>query len=316
MTDVMIEVENLTKFYGDFLAVEDLNFKVGRGEVVGFLGPNGSGKTTTMRILTGFMPPSTGIVKIAGHNVLTESLEARSYIGYLPETVPLYTDMTVEDYLAYMGALRGMDRERIRGRIDEVVEQVRLEEYRHTLIGKLSKGYRQRTGLAQAILHEPEVLILDEPTIGIDPIQVVETRELIRDLGREHTILLSSHILPEVSVICQRVLIIHEGELVAEDTPANLSQRLRATDRVEVDIRGPVTKVTTALRGIPDVVDVKYTGDGDQRSYTVESRHGIDPREPIAQLVVENGWGLLRLAPTTMSLEEIFLQLTARDEDR
>ncbi|MQF82662.1 ATP-binding cassette domain-containing protein [SAR202 cluster bacterium AD-802-E10_MRT_200m] len=312
----MIEVDNLTKLYGDFIAIEGLSFNVGRGEVVGFLGPNGSGKTTTMRILTGFIPPSHGTVKIAGYNVLSESLKARGYIGYLPETVPLYTDMTVEDYLEYMGTLKGMNKHQIHKRINQVIEQVRLQEYQHSLIGKLSKGYRQRTGLAQAILHEPEVLILDEPTIGIDPIQVVETRDLIKELGRDHTILISSHILSEVSILCQKVLIIDQGELLAEDTPANLSQRLQATDRVEVEIRGDNSTVTTALRAIPDVVDVKSHGNADIHTYTVESRQNIDVREPISHTIVENGWGLLRLTPTAMSLEEIFLQLTTTDEAR
>ena len=193
MTEVMIEAQELTKYYGGFLAIENINFKVNKGEIVGFLGPNGSGKTTTMRILTGYMPPSTGIARIAGSDVITDSLQARRHIGYLPETVPLYTDMPVSDYLTYMGALRGMERTNIEKRTDEVIELVRLDQYRSTHIGKLSKGYRQRVGLAQAILHEPEVLILDEPTIGIDPIQVVETREVIRDLGREHTIFANAY---------------------------------------------------------------------------------------------------------------------------
>ena len=316
MSDVMIEVDNLTKLYGDFIAIEGLTFNVSRGEVVGFLGPNGSGKTTTMRILTGFIPPSHGTVKIAGYNILSESLKARGYIGYLPETVPLYTDMTVEDYLEYMGTLKGMDKTKVHKRINQVIEQVRLQEYQHTLIGKLSKGYRQRTGLAQAILHEPEVLILDEPTIGIDPIQVVETRDLIKELGRDHTILLSSHILSEVSILCQKVMIINQGALLAEDTPNNLSQRLQATDRVEVEIRGDNATVITALRAIADVVDVKSQGQADLHTYTVESRQNIDVREPIVHTVVEHGWGLLRLNPTAMSLEEIFLQLTTADESR
>jgi ABC-2 type transport system ATP-binding protein len=315
MTDVMIEAKSLTKYYGDFLAIENVSFQVKKGEIVGFLGPNGSGKTTTMRILTGYMPPSSGSATIAGHDVLTQSLEARRQIGYLPETVPLYTDMPVADYLAYMGKLRDMDKANIRRRIDEVIATVRIEEYRDTLIGKLSKGYRQRVGLAQAILHEPQVLILDEPTIGIDPIQVVETRQLIRDLGKEHTLLLSTHILAEVGIVCQRVLIIHEGQLVAEDTPANLAQRLQATDQVEAEIRGPVQEVATALRAIPNVTNVRFSGAGDQRTFTVDSRPGGGIAEQVAQVVVNHRWGLLRLAPTTMSLEEIFLRLTAGGQE-
>ena len=313
--EVMIEAEELTKYYGSFLAVENINFAVRRGEIVGFLGPNGSGKTTTMRILTGYMPPSTGVARIAGANVTTESLEARRHIGYLPETVPLYTDMPVDEYLGYMGALRGMRKSQIRQRTDEVIGMVRLEEYRSTIIGKLSKGYRQRVGLAQAILHEPEVLILDEPTIGIDPIQVVETREVIRDLGREHTILLSTHILAEVSLLCQRVLIIHDGALVAEDAPDQLARRLRGTERLELEVRGPADEVTTALRSVPGVTNVRRTESGDHHSYTIDARHGADLTEDVARLIVQRDWGLLRLSPTVMSLEEIFLQLTTGEEE-
>ena len=312
--DVMIEVEDLTKLYGDFIAVEGLSFQVQRGEIVGLLGPNGSGKTTTMRILTGYMPPTSGHARIAGNDVVSASLDARRHIGYLPETVPLYLDMEVEEYLGYMGTLRGMDRESIRRRTAEVIDRVRVGDYRHTHIGKLSKGYRQRVGIAQAILHEPDVLILDEPTIGIDPIQVVETRLLIKELGKEHTLLLSTHILPEVSAVCERVLIIHDGTLVAEDTPANLGQRLRATERIEAEIQGPGTEVTQALRDISGVVDVRRIGEGDMLRYTVEARHGTDLRELIARTVVERGWGLRELAPVTMSLEEIFLELTQTDE--
>ena len=315
MADVMIEAKNLTKYYGDFLAIEEISFQVEKGEIVGFLGPNGSGKTTTMRILTGYMPPSSGSAEIAGQDILSNSLEARRQIGYLPETVPLYTDMPVDDYLSYMGKLRGMRQPHLNARIDRVIELVRLEQYHDTLIGKLSKGYRQRVGIAQAILHEPQVLILDEPTIGIDPIQVVETRDLIKDLGREHTVLLSSHILHEVSTVCQRVLIIHEGSLVAEDTPANLAKRLQATDRVEAEVRGPSQAVVDGFRGIQGVTDVSSTGSGDQRVYTIESSSGDTVREEIARVSVQNGWGLLRLTPISMSLEEIFLRLTTGDEE-
>ena len=315
MADVMIEARDLTKYYGDFLAIEDITFQVEKGEIVGFLGPNGSGKTTTMRILTGYMPPSSGSAQIAGQDVLTSSLEARQQIGYLPETVPLYTDMPVGDYLSYMGKLRGLEQPRLGRRIDEVIDLVHVAHYRDTLISKLSKGYRQRVGLAQAILHEPQVLILDEPTIGIDPIQVVETRQLIKDLGREHTLLLSSHILHEVSTVCQRVLIIHEGTLVAEDSPANLAERLQATDRVEAEVRGPSREIVKAIGAIAGVADVRATGSGAAHIYTVESAHGASVREEIANVVVQNSWGLLRLTPISMSLEEIFLRLTSESEE-
>ena len=245
--DAMIEVQDLTHYYGPMPAVENVNFTVRRGEILGFLGPNGAGKTTTMRILTGFMPPTRGSVTLDGYDVVAQSLEVRKRVGYLPESVPLHTEMTVTNYLKYMGTLRGMNGRRIRTRIDDVIDVCRLGDYRKTLIGKLSKGFRQRVGIAQAILHEPEVLVLDEPTIGIDPIQVVETRGLIQELGREQTVVLSSHILPEVSMICQRVLIIHEGHIVAADTPNNLAQHLRGVEQLEVEIGGPPSEVMAAL---------------------------------------------------------------------
>ena len=312
----MIETKGLTKYYGDFPAITDVTFSVEQGEILGFLGPNGAGKTTTMKILTGFMPPTSGTATIGGYDVVANSLEARRRIGYLPETVPLYTDMTVEDYLEFMGTIRGMDRKRIRKRIGEVIDVCHLEEYQSTHIGKLSKGFRQRTGVAQAILHEPEVLILDEPTIGIDPIQVVETRQLIKDLGEEHTLILSTHILPEVSMICQRVIIIHEGQLIAVDRPENLSERLRGTERIKIEVRGPSSEVMAALREVPGVQDVSRTTsitDG-VNAYTVDSRKGADLRDQIAATVVQKGWGLLHLESEVMSLEEIFLRLTTSEE--
>ncbi|GBD10788.1 putative ABC transporter ATP-binding protein YxlF [bacterium HR23] len=312
---VMVEVQNLTKYYGNFMAIEDVSFTVRRGDILGFLGPNGSGKTTTMRIATGYLPPTSGTVRIAGYDIQTQSLEARRRIGYLPETVPLYTDMTVEDYLEFMGTLRGMPKQRLRQRINEVIDIVKIHEYRSTHIGKLSKGYRQRTGLAQAILHEPEVLILDEPTIGIDPIQVVETRQLIRELGKEHTIILSTHILPEVSMVCNRVVIIHEGRVVAEDTPANLAERLKGTERIELEVRGPAREVMPLLRSLRGVMDVRRLGEGEPGTYIVESRRGADLREQIAQAIVSKGWGLLKLNPASISLEEIFLRLTVQEEE-
>ncbi|MSQ11563.1 MAG: ATP-binding cassette domain-containing protein [Dehalococcoidia bacterium] len=310
----MIEARDLTKYYGDFVGVENINFTIRKGEVVGLLGPNGSGKTTTMRMLTGFMPPSSGTIRVAGHDVIADSLEARRAIGYLPETVPLYTDMTIEDYLEFMGSLRGMSRSYLAKRIDRVVDLCKLGTYRRTHIAKLSKGYRQRVGIAQAILHEPKVLVLDEPTIGIDPIQVVETRQLIKTLGEDHTILLSTHILPEVSMICQRVLIINEGTLIAEDTPANLAHRLRARDRLELEVRGPAAAVLGALRGIKGVTNVTRSGEGEVHTYVVEFTAESDPREAIGQLVLSNGWGLRKLNPLSMSLEEIFLRLTVSEE--
>ena len=313
-TEPMIEVENLTKYYGDFPAISDVSFTVDKGEILGFLGPNGAGKTTTMKILTGYMPPTDGVARIAGYDVVSQSLDARRRMGYLPETVPLYTDMTVRGYLGFMGSIRGMSRARIRRRIGDVVDICRLGEYTDTLIGKLSKGFRQRVGIAQAILHEPDILILDEPTIGIDPIQVVETRQLIKDLGREHTVIISTHILPEVSVICQRVVIIHEGEIVAVDSPENLAERLQASAQVVVDVRGPKEKVTAALKGIDGVQSVTMTPLEDSTaSYTVTSLRDEDVREEVARQVVQQGWGLLRQESISMTLEQIFLRLTTEE---
>lgn len=314
-TTPIIEVNNLTKYYGDFPAIENISFTVNKGEILGFLGPNAAGKTTTMRVLTGFMPPTAGSAKIAGFDVVDQSLEARKRIGYLPETVPLYTEMSVRDYLDFMGQIRGMNKRWRRRRVNEVVEVCRLEEYGSSLIGKLSKGFRQRVGIAQAILHEPEVLIMDEPTIGIDPIQVVETRNLIKGFGGEHTVILSTHILPEVSMVCERVIIIHEGQVVAIDRPENLSERLRGTERIEVDIRGPVADVMSALRDIPGVQEVTRISKEDLGSYSIESASGADLREQISNLVFQRNWALLRLQPIQMSLEEIFLRLTSTESE-
>ncbi len=311
----MIEVDHLSKYFGDFPAVSDVTFSVNRGEILGFLGPNGAGKSTTMRILTGYMPPTSGTARIAGFDVVSDSLKARQQIGYLPENVPLYTEMTVRDYLSFMGTIRGMDSKRIRQRIDDVVQICRLEDYRDTIIGKLSKGFRQRVGIAQAVLHEPDVLIMDEPTIGIDPIQIVETRQLIKDLGGEHTLILSTHILPEVSMICERVVIIHEGEIVAEDTPQNLAERLEGTERLTLEVRGPSNEVTKAIRSVKGVQDVRFTEEGGGSVvYNLICRRGDEMRIELAKTLVEQGWGLLRMEAVTLSLEEIFLRLTTVEE--
>ena len=310
----MIEAKGLTKYYGNFPAIENVSFEVNKGEIVGFLGPNAAGKTTTMRILTGFMPPTSGTAQIAGYDVVDKSLEARRYIGYLPETVPLYTDMPVQAYLHFMGTLRGMNPRRLRVRTSEVIDVCRLGDYRKTFIGKLSKGFRQRVGIAQAIIHEPQVLILDEPTIGIDPIQVVETRRLIKELGEDHTIILSTHILPEVSMVCQRILIMHEGQVMAEDTPKNLAERLQGVEKVQVEIRGPEVEVTRALRSIRGVLNVTYTVDGDRITYNVDAKRGLDLRSTISRAVISNGWSLLTIQLVGMSLEEIFLKLTTSEE--
>ena len=312
----MIEVNGVSKMFGAFPAISDISFRVEPGEILGFLGPNGAGKSTTMKIITGFMPPTDGNVTIAGYDIVTESLEARKHIGYLPETVPLYTDMTIKDYLEYMGRLRGMSRDYINQRISEVIDICNLGDYNSTIISKLSKGFRQRVGIAQAILHEPDVLVLDEPTIGIDPIQVVETRQLIKNLGGEHTLIVSTHILPEVSQICERVIIIHEGQIIAEDTPENLAQRLVGSERVDLDVKGPQQDVLVAFQQVEGVREaVRLEGPpGSVPRYRVQSELGIEIRAELASTIINSGWGLLRLDGVIMSLEEIFLRLTTEDE--
>ena len=304
----------MTHYYGPQPAIEDVNFGVRKGEILGFLGPNGAGKTTTMRIITGFMPPTQGRVSVADFDVVEQSLDVRRRVGYLPETVPLHTEMTVTSYLKYMGTLRGMPARRIPRRIDDVIELCRLEDYRKTHIGKLSKGFRQRVGIAQAILHEPEVLVMDEPTIGIDPIQVVETRRLIQDLGKEQTVVLSSHILPEVSMICERVLIIHQGKIVAEDTPANLAERLQGVEQLQVEVGGPSDEVLPLLRKIPGVLEVSLRRQQNRDVYYVRSREGQDLRDEISRQVIGQGWSLLSMQMMSMSLEDIFLRLTTEED--
>jgi ABC-2 type transport system ATP-binding protein len=306
----MIEVKNLTKYYGKRLAVDDISFNVEKGEIVGFLGPNAAGKTTTMRILTGFLAPTRGDIKVAGYDVLTNSLEARRHIGYLPEAIPLYTDMTVRGYLDFLARLRGLPSDRVKSRMDDVVELCHLEEYIDVLIGKLSKGFRQRVGVAQAIIHEPGVLILDEPTIGIDPIQIAATRQLIRELGKEHTVLISTHILPEVSMICERVIIIHEGKIVAEDRIENLSSLVSGYRRVRLEVEGPTKKIAERLRQIKGVTRVSYQ----DSHFIVEYPAGLDLRSKITEAVVQSGFTLLAFESVEMSLEDIFLKLTTEEE--
>ena len=306
----MIRVENLTKYYGDRLAVDNISFNVEKGEILGLLGPNGAGKTTTMRILTGFLMPTRGDTWVAGYDMLTHSLEGRQHIGYLPEAIPLYTDMTVRAYLDFSARIRGLDKIRRQNRIEEVMDICHLEEYIDVLIGKLSRGFRQRVGVAQAIIHEPEVLILDEPTIGIDPIQVAMTRQLIKELGQEHTILLSSHILPEVSMTCERVAIMNEGRIVAEDRIENLSSILKGTKRIRLEVEGPRKKVTERLHQIEGVSQVSY----EDPHYIVECAAEQDPSGKIMQTIVQGGWTLLSMESIEMSLEDIFLKLTTAEE--
>ena len=301
----MIEVSGLTKYYRDVLALDQVSFEVGKGEVLGFLGPNGAGKTTTMRILTGFMPPTGGTAKVAGYEVLQDSIEVRRRVGYLPETLALYDEMTVHDYLQFVASIRGLpSREKA---IDRVLETCYITEEEDTIIAKLSKGYRQRVGLAQALIHDPEVLVLDEPTIGLDPRQIITVRELIKSLGGERTIILSTHILPEASQVCQRVLIINRGRIVAEDTPEHLTDNLQGGMRVRLQFAQPPEDARTQLGAIGGVSMVEPL---DASTFEVTCDGSVDRRSELAALAVSGGWGLLEMRALSMSLEEIFLQLT------
>lgn len=305
----MIAVQGLTKEYGAVRALDDLSFSVNEGEILGFLGPNGAGKTTTMRILTGYMPPTAGTVTVAGYDVVDQSLKARRHIGYLPETVPLYGEMTVYDYLDFCAAIREVsDRPRA---IDRVLEACDIGDVADRLILKLSKGYRQRVGLAQALVHDPDVLVLDEPTIGLDPRQILSVRELIKGLGGEHTIILSTHILPEVSQVCQRVLIINRGRIVAEDTPERLTAGLQGGTRVRLQLAQPAPEAPEMLASIAGVRAVSLVGqDAGQNAYEVVCDGVGDPRPELAAMAVHRGWGLLEMRAASMSLEEVFIQLT------
>ncbi len=304
----MIKVNGLTKDYGVRRAISNVTFDAEQGEIVGFLGPNGAGKTTTMRILTGYMPPTEGEAIVAGYDVVSESIEVRRRVGYLPETVPLYTDMSVFDYLKFMADLRHIPS--VDERVDEALEMVGLTDRADGFIGNLSKGMRQRVGLAQALLHRPEVLILDEPTIGLDPGQVVDVRKLIREIGKERTVLLSTHILSEAQNMCDRVLIINKGLIVAEDTPENLQARLVGAERVILRVRGDsddLAKVVEKVKGV-EHVDAKADG-----TIEFEFAPGKDVRPEVAKTVIKEGYDLLELRPVGLSLEEIFLELTGTE---
>jgi len=310
----VIEVDNLTKRYGRTTAVDGISFIVKKGEILGFLGPNGAGKTTTMRVLTCYLPPTEGTARVAGHDVFQEPLEVKKRVGYIPETPPLYPDMDVATFLDFCAKIKGVPKSERRSRIDAAVEKCRVGDVRKTLIGRLSKGYRQRVGLAQAILHDPEVLILDEPTAGLDPKQIIETRDLIKGLGGEHTIILSTHILPEVSMTCGRVVIINKGKVVAEDTPENLPHRLRGAGTLRLDVRGEPASVAEALRQVPGVMAARpHAQAGDVGVFDVEAAAGADVRAELARMVVQKGYDLLGLQQVGMSLEEIFLHLTTSE---
>ncbi len=317
----MIKVEGLTKRYARNVAVDHISFQVEKGQIVGFLGPNGAGKTTTMRILTCFMPPTDGTAEVAGFDVLENPMEVKKRIGYLPESPPVYPDMEVLEYLDFVARIKGLPKAGMASRIDEVMQKCAVTEVRKKEIGKLSKGYRQRVGLAQAILHNPDVLVLDEPTSGLDPHQILETRELIKGLSGSHTIILSTHILPEVEAMCERVIIIAKGRLVATDTVENLTRRLHGAQMVAVEV-GPRDSATDAqvflstvqrkLEQVPGVSQVLHKGSKDGRErFSVESLQSQEIRPELARAVIESGWNLNELHSAGMSLEEIFLQLTS-----
>ena len=308
----MINISKMSKYYGEYPAVIDVSFNISKGESIGLLGPNGAGKSTTMKVMTGYTPPTSGKVNIGGHDIIKNSIDARRLIGYLPESVPLYTDMTVRDYLKYMGSLRGMNKN-ISKRVDEVISLTSLNQYKDVLISKLSKGYRQRTGIAQSILHKPKILILDEPTIGIDPVQVVETRKLIQNLGEDHTLILSSHILPEVTSICKRVLVIHEGKIVADDTPENLSNRLQTSNLCEIKVKnGKSNGIIKLLRNEDYIVDIRTKDENNDEfeNYYIETSSVKSPESLISKILINNNIELYGLSSLPLTLEEIFLQLT------
>ncbi len=318
----MIEVQHITKRYGRVTAVDDVSFRVERGEILGFLGPNGAGKTTTMRILTGYMPASAGRATVAGFDVFDKPIEAKRRTGYLPETPPLYPDMTVREYLDFVGRIKGVPGRERAQRVAAVMERTRVADMADRHCAKLSKGYRQRVGLAQALIHNPEVLILDEPTAGLDPKQIIETRDLIRSLAGDHTIVLSTHILPEVAQTCQRVVIINKGHVVAVDTPDNLTARLKGAATMYVQVAADGGDAGAALAAIPGVkrvisADHRPAGAAGEGSYAeafeVESEPEMDVRRELARAVVTRGWGLLELRPVRMSLEDVFLQVTTEE---
>jgi ABC-2 type transport system ATP-binding protein len=310
----VIEVQHLTKRYGRVTAVHDVSFRVERGEILGFLGPNGAGKTTTMRILTGYMPATEGKAIVAGFDVFDQPIEAKRRTGYLPETPPLYPDMSVSEYLDFVAKIKGVPSTDRRARVQYVMGRTRIADMANRLCGKLSKGYKQRVGLSSALIHNPDVLILDEPTAGLDPKQIIETRELIKELAGDHTIILSTHILPEVAQTCQRVVIINKGQVVAVDTPDNLTARLRGSETMYLQVDASGADPAASLTRVPGVTRVV---EADRRDgmigFEVDSESGRDVRRDLAHAVVSSGWGLLEMRPMRMSLEDVFLSLTTEE---
>ncbi len=311
----MIRAENLTKRYGLITAIDDVTFEVAKGEILGFLGPNGAGKTTTMRVLAGFFPATQGKAVVAGYDVFKQPLEAKKRLGYLPEHPPVYTEMIVDDYLRFVGTIKGVDKSRLTSRMGEVKERCGLVGEGDRLIKHLSKGFQQRVGLAQALIHEPEVLILDEPTVGLDPKQIIEVRELIKELAGDHTVILSTHILPEVSMTCQRVVIINNARIVAIDTPENLNSQLRGGDVIELEVRGPIERLESAFRDLPQVIKVTLGQERDgYYPVSLETSGKEDIRHEVAKRIIHSGLDLCELKTLTMTLEEIFVKLTTEEE--
>ncbi len=312
----MIEVKNLTKYYGPVMAVEDVSFSVKKGEILGLLGPNAAGKTTTMRILTCFLSPTRGEARVAGFDVSKEPLEVRRRIGYLPENAPLYLDMRVSGYLEFMAQIKGIEPAKRKKSIAEVMENCGIANVSSRIMGHLSKGYRQRVCLAQALLNQPQVLILDEPTLGLDPKQIIEIRELIKKLAGKRTVILSTHILPEVSMTCQRVVIINEGRVVAEDTPQNLARAFEKSNQILLEIEGPSSEVASELAKIPGVlrVNLKDSLSQNMHLYLVESEKDIDIRRELSSKIVHKDWGLLEIRPVSMNLEDVFVKLVTEEK--
>jgi ABC-2 type transport system ATP-binding protein len=308
----MIEVENLGKTYVEEPVVRDLSFFVPEGQVLGFLGPNGAGKTTVMRMLTAFLPPTTGRVVVAGVDLDQDPVGLRRHVGYLPENVPLYPELRVDEYLRFRAEVEEVPRGDVRARTEDVVDRCLIGDVRRQVIGTLSKGYRQRVGLAGALIHQPQVLILDEPTVGLDPNQIIKVRELITELGADHTVLLSTHILPEVEQVCERVFIIDRGRIVADGTPDALRAKLVGNPSLAVELKGANGAAREALQALPGVVSIRDRG---ADHYVLEHATGSDPREAVFQLAVERGWVLLALTPQQASLEDVFVRLTTREDE-
>jgi len=311
----MIKVEGLTKYYGQIRGIEDVTFTIKEGEIVGLLGPNGAGKTTTMRILTCLFPPTRGKAEIAGLNILENPIEVKKLIGYLPETTPLYLDMSVLSYLMFVAEMKGIKRKDRKRKVEEVVEVCGIENVKRRLIGKLSKGYKQRVGLAQALLGNPPVLILDEPTIGLDPKQTFEFRQLIKDMQGKRTIILSTHILPEVSMTCQRVIIINKGKIIAQDTPDNLAFQLQKSYKICAKIEGPPEKIVERLKDIEGIKDIKVEKKIDDKKFEyVINAENLNIAKDIASCTVKSGWGLFEIRPLSMGLEDIFVNLVTEEK--